>query len=179
MRSVAFTVLAAGMGLMVGGAVAVATVRTSTATRATVNAPHLVAPKASASPIGFGELFDPGPSLKPSAKALALDGRRVRIVGFMAEMEEPLAGAFYLVPRPIKLDESGGGTGDLPLESVLIAVPGSEGKTLPHVDGPLEGTGVLDVGNRADGQGRVSNFRLTLDPPASCGEGQACLGPRR
>jgi hypothetical protein len=179
MRSVAFTVLSAGMGLMVGGAVAVAMARSSTVSRVAVNAPHLVVPKAPASPIEFAELFDAGPSLKPSAKALALDGKRVRIVGFMAEMEEPLEGAFYLVPRPIKLDESGGGTGDLPLESVLIVVPASEGKMLPQVNGPLEGTGVLEVGNRADGQGRVSNFRLTLDPAASCGEGRACPGPRR
>jgi hypothetical protein len=118
---------------------------------------------ADATPLALRELLDSGPKLRPSAKARALDGKRVRIAGFMAELEEPMAGAFYLVPRPLRLDESGGGTGDLPLESVLVIVPGSEGKPVPHVDGALEGTGVLEVGNRADPEGRVSNFRLHLD----------------
>jgi hypothetical protein len=164
MRRPPIPVLAAAAVLsIVGGAVAVVTIRSAAAHRATGSGPNLVAPKGPASPLEFRELFAAGPALKPSAKALALDGKRVRIVGFMAEMEEPIEGAFYLVPRPIKLDESGGGTGDLPLESVLIAVPGAEGKLLPHVDGALEGTGVLEVGNRADERGRVSNFRLRLD----------------
>ena len=179
-------VLVAGVVLFVGGAVAVVTVRTvrtvrsvrsSAANLRTVSTPNLVAPKGPASPIEFRELFDSGPSLKPSAKALALDGKRVRIAGFMAEMEEPIEGAFYLVPRPIKLDESGGGTGDLPLESVLIVVPGSEGRMLSHVDGALEGTGVLEIGNRADERGRVSNFRLRLDRDPSRVEGPALPRP--
>jgi len=121
-------------------------------------------PESSAASLEFRELLDSGATLRPSTKALALHGQRVRVVGFMAEMEEPMKGAFYLVPRPMRLDESGGGTGDLPLESILVVVPGAEGKALPHVEGPLEGVGVLDVGNRADDQGRVSNFRLSLDP---------------
>jgi hypothetical protein len=110
------------------------------------------------------ELLDTGPTLRPSAKAVALAGKRVRLVGFMADMEEPMRGAIYLVPRPIRLDESGAGTGDLPLESVLVELTGAEGREIPHVEGALEATGVLEVGNRADDQGRVSNFRLRLDP---------------
>lgn len=82
----------------------------------------------------------------------------------MVEMEEPLRGAIYLAPRPLRLDESGAGTGDLPLESVLVEVPGFENRVIPHVEGALEGTGIFEVGNRADDQGRVSNFRLRLDP---------------
>jgi hypothetical protein len=75
-----------------------------------------------------------------------------------------MAGVFYLVPQPIHLDESGGGTGDLPLQTILVDVPGAAGKSIPHVRGALEGIGVFEVGNRADDQGRVSNFRLHLDP---------------
>jgi hypothetical protein len=123
-----------------------------------------------AASLEFRELLDPGAVLRPSAKALALQGKRVRVVGFMAEMEEPIQGAFYMVPCPMRLDESGAGTGDLPLESILVVVPGVEGKALPHVEGPLEGVGVLDVGNRADQQGRVSNFRLSLDSPRAVAE---------
>jgi len=162
MRNARVPVLAAGAALFVGGAIATVMARSSTANSTAVAAPNLIVQTGPASPLEFRELFEPGPSLEPSAKALALDGKRVRIVGFMAEMEEPLQGAFYLVPRPMKLDESGAGTGDLPLESVLIAVGGSEEKPLPHVSGALEGIGVLEVGNRADERGRVSNFRLRV-----------------
>jgi hypothetical protein len=137
-------------------------------TRARASAPAAVTPRiadtAAATTLAFPELLEPGPKLRPSPKALALNGKRTRIVGFMAETEEPMAGAFYLVSHPTHLDESGGGTGDLPLDSVLIAVPGAEGKAIPYVEGALEGVGVLEVGNRADQHGRVSNFRLRLDP---------------
>ncbi len=128
-----------------------------------------------ATPLAFGELLAPGAVLRPSDKALALNGKRVRIVGFMAEMEEPLAGAFYLVPRPLKLDESGAGTGDLPLESILVDVPGPVGRAIAHVEGALAGTGVLEVGNRADVQGRVANFRLRLDPDQRLAQPRAAL----
>jgi len=144
-----------------GFALAVRSSRTSSAKKTVATA--VVTNATPPAPIELRELLDPGPALRPSAKALALDGKRVRVRGFMAEMEEPIEGAFYLVPRPLKLDESGAGTGDLPLESILVAVPGAEGRALPHVAGALEGTGLLEVGNRADDKGRVSNFRLRLD----------------
>jgi len=152
--------VATGALLLTGVAVAVRIAHSSAAHRSA----RIVRSSDSAAPLEFRELLDSGPRLQPSAKATALEGKRVRVVGFMAEMEEPIQGAFYLVPRPIKLDESGAGTGDLPLESILIAVPGSEGKVIPHAEGALEGIGVLEVGNRADDQGHVSNFRLRLDP---------------
>ncbi len=120
-------------------------------------------PTQTAQTLEFRELFNSGPKLIPSAKALALNGKRVRMVGFMANMEVPIEGGFYLVPRPLSLDEAGGGTADLPLESVLVVVPSKEGRIIPHVAGALEGVGILEVGNRSDDQGRVSNFRLKLD----------------
>lgn len=45
--------------------------------------------------------------LKPSEKLRSLNGKRVRIVGFMAEMEHQPEGYFYLCSRPILCDESG------------------------------------------------------------------------
>jgi hypothetical protein len=121
----------------------------------------------------FRDLLDPGPKLKPSEKALALNGQRVRLVGFMAEMELPIKGGFYLVPRPLSLDEAGGGTADLPLESVLVVVPSMEGKVIAPVKGALEGIGRFEVGNRSDDEGRVSNFRLKLDLSAGVALPQA------
>jgi hypothetical protein len=172
MRTTSILVVAAGVLLFVGGAVAV---RASRGAQAPI-LPHSALQADVPAPLEFRELLDSGPALRPSAKATALDGKRVRIVGFMADMEEPMEGAFYLVPRPIKLDESGAGTGDLPLEGILVVVAGSEGKVLPQISGPLEGTGVLEVGNRADDHGRVSNFRLRLEPDHSRWRSRALPG---
>jgi hypothetical protein len=165
MRRATVLVIAAALSLLAGAAFAIWGPRFSTRDRGPRSArPGAAVGSPAATPLAFHELLAAGPELAPSAKARALDGKRVRVVGFMAEMEEPILGAFYLVARPLRLDESGGGTGDLPLSSILVAVPGAEGTIIPHAEGALEGTGVLEVGNRADDQGRVSNFRLRLDP---------------
>ncbi len=113
-----------------------------------------------------GELLAPGPRLAPSARALALDGRRVRLVGFMAELEDPPRGGFYLAPRPVRCDEEGAGTGDLPPDAVRVIVRSAVGEEIPFLPGPIEATGVLVLGNAADADGRVSLFRLVLDRPA-------------
>lgn len=118
-----------------------------------------------ATPLKASELFDPGATLEVSAKARALDGKRVRIVGFMAQMELPPKGGFFLSPRPVHCDEAGGGTADLPPESVMVIANSARNREVPFMEGALEMTGVFDVGNRADSDGRVSAFRLILDGP--------------
>jgi hypothetical protein len=111
------------------------------------------------------EIFEPGPVLRPSAKATRLVGKRVRMVGFMARMEVPPKGGFYLVPRPVHADEGGGGTADLPPQSVLVVSRSAAGQELPHIEGAVEVIGTLELGNRADEDGRVSAIRLVLDGP--------------
>ncbi len=119
-----------------------------------------------ATTIEFREFFEAGPGdLKPSAKLLGLHGRRARLVGFMAQMEQPPDGAFYLCPRPVYADESGAGTADLPVESVRVIVPSAKGKKIPFIARPIEVIGILEVGPRAEEDGTVSSIRLTLDPP--------------
>lgn len=114
--------------------------------------------------IAFSEFFVPSPrELRPSPRLRALEGRRVRLTGFMVRMEDPPKGAFYLAARPIACDESGAGTGDLPPEAVRVAVRSSPGATVPWVPRPLEVTGVLELGPQADESGRVSSIRLVLD----------------
>lgn len=117
-------------------------------------------------PIAFTEFFDPAPSrrgLKPSARLLGLEGKRVRIVGFMAQMEAPPRGGFYLCAQPVFATEAGGGTADLPPDAVLVLVHSASGKELELVRGPLEVTGVLELGSREDEDGRVSLIRIILD----------------
>src|SRR5499426_1185991 len=119
-----------------------------------------------AASIEFREFFEANASeLKPSAKLLSLNGRRVRLIGFMAQMEQPPSGAFYLCPRPVYADESGGGTADLPIGSVRVIVRSAKGKKVPFIAREIEVTGILEVGARAEEDGTVSAIRLTLDAP--------------
>jgi hypothetical protein len=120
-----------------------------------------------AAPLGWSELLAPGSVLAPSARAKALAGKRVRMVGFMARMELPTPGAFYLVPRPIACDEAGAGTADLMPASVLVLSESASGKDVAFVPGALAVSGVLEVGNQAGDDGRVSAFRLRLDRTTS------------
>jgi hypothetical protein len=116
--------------------------------------------------IGLDELLVPGTAeLRPSEKLLALEGKRVRLVGFMVRMELPPRGAFYLVPRPLSCDEAGGGTADLPPQTVRVIVPSAAGKQIAYNPRPLEVTGILETGNRIEGDGQASNIRLILDGP--------------
>jgi len=120
-----------------------------------------------AEPLAWSELLEPGAAFVLSAKTKALAGRRVRLVGFMAEMELPIPGAFYLVPQPVECDEAGGGTADLMPTSVLVISESARGQVVPHVPGALEVTGVLEVGNLPGPDGRMSAFRLRLDRGAA------------
>ena len=115
------------------------------------------------------ELLEPGADLRPSAKATALAGRRVRLVGFIADMELSAPGVLYLVPQPVRCDEAGGGTADLPPETVLVTLPSLAREVPQPAAGLVEVIGTLDVGNRPGPQGNASNFRLLMEQPTTGG----------
>jgi hypothetical protein len=137
--------------------------------------PLLAAPPAAAAEpreavqVSFTDLLVPGPKLAPSPKVASLAGRRVRLVGFMAELEAPPRGAFYLTARPVRCDEGGGGTGDLPPDAVRVIVRSASDQEIPFYPGAIEVAGVLDLGAGADEEGRPSSFRITLDRPEDIG----------
>jgi hypothetical protein len=101
--------------------------------------------------------------LRPSAKLLALQGKRVKLTGFMAKMELPPSGGFYLAAQPVTCDEAGGGSADLPPNAVYVVVRSHAGHTVSYTPRPLEVTGVLDVGHRVEPDGRATHIRITLD----------------
>jgi hypothetical protein len=113
------------------------------------------------------ELLDEGAELRPSAKALALAGARVKLVGFVAELEEPPEGVLFLTPLPVRCDEAGAGTADLPPGSVLVYGEALAGRRGQHVPGPVEAVGVLGVGSRTHASGHASSFQLALDTPSA------------
>jgi len=123
-------------------------------------------PASPAATLTFDRLYVNGPAgarVAPEVEALA--GQTVRLVGHMAQMEEPSPGAFYLAPRPVDADESGGGTGDLPPRSVRVEVPGRD--ELPWIRGPVEVEGRLEVGRLEDAEGRVSYLRIVVKVPSN------------
>jgi hypothetical protein len=85
----------------------------------------------------------------------------------MAQLEDGPRGAFYLASRPVSGDESGGGTADLPPDVVRVTVRSLAGAEVPYVPGPIEISGVLQLGTEVDEEGRVSRIRIVLDaaPP--------------
>ncbi|WP_306600451.1 hypothetical protein [Geothrix sp. 21YS21S-2] len=116
--------------------------------------------------LAFKDFFEVDASaIKPSGRLLALSGKRVRLVGFMAKMEVAPKGAFYLTPRPVSCDEEGGGTADLPPEAVYVVVRSSPGQEVPYTPSALEVTGRLQVGYRVEEDERVTHIRLLLDRP--------------
>lgn len=115
-------------------------------------------------PLAFSELVRPSSTaLVPTQKLLSLKGKRVRLAGFMAKMEFPSKGAFWLTQSPVVCDEAGAGTGDLPPNAVFVVVRSLAGEVVPFTPRPLEVTGVLDVGYRAEPDGRATHIRVTLD----------------
>jgi hypothetical protein len=114
-----------------------------------------IAPQATttkdATRIAFHEFLAPSTTeLKPSEKLRSLQGKRVRIVGFMTEMEHQPEGYFYLCSRPILCDESGGGIGELPIDAVRVVVRSSRSQPIKFIAPPLEVTGILELGGQSE-----------------------------
>jgi hypothetical protein len=108
-----------------------------------------------------------GNALQPSARLLAARGKRVRLVGFMAEMDLPPPNAFYLTRRPVACDEAGGGTADLPPDAVRVEVTSLSAVDLPFIPGAIQVIGTLDVGPKEHADGRLSTIRILLGADAT------------
>jgi hypothetical protein len=103
--------------------------------------------------------------LEPSAKLLALDGKRVRIVGFMIQQQPEPIGQFLLSPLPATIsDEDEPLADDLAPSVVTVSVPGAADKAIPLLPGLIRVSGVLHVGASLDAaSGRVSSVQVLLD----------------
>lgn len=111
--------------------------------------------------------------LEPSAAMTALQGRRVRIVGYMAAASLPMPGRLILAPIPVELgDEDEHLADDLPPQAVFVHLQGPAAtQVVPNYQGLLALTGRLELGAREEPDGHVSSVRLLLDADASA----ACL----
>lgn len=97
----------------------------------------------------FSEILDPSKSeLRPSEKLRSLQGKQVRITGFIVQMEEQPDNYFYLCARPIYCDESGGDIGDLPVDAVRVVIRNQP--KLKSFSDPIEVVGVLELGGQSE-----------------------------
>lgn len=133
-------------------------------TRAAENLPTL--PRG-VSELKFGEILEPigRKGLAITEKAQALNGKRVRILGYMVRQSPPTAGRLLLAPFPVQLhDEEYGLADDLPASTVHVFVGVKSEQPVPFTPGLLLLTGRLEVGSREEADGRISIIRLHLDP---------------
>ena len=103
--------------------------------------------------------------LQPTEKLLSLDGKRVRIVGYMVHQESASKGAFLLSPLPVLLsDEDESLADDLPASAIRIELSNARDLIVPPLPGLLQFTGTLHVGMRTDAaSGRATPAQIVLD----------------
>lgn len=118
---------------------------------------------AKSSYLAFAELLTQDPKLAISERARSHDGLKVKLVGYMAELEVAPRDAFYITQIPVTCDEAGDGTADLPLTAVLVKLGNHGSRFTHHVAGPIEVTGIFNVGRVTDSNGRNAWFSLTLE----------------
>ena len=99
------------------------------------------------------------------------DGRDVRLVGYMVQMEDPLPGRFMLSPRPVQMSEhADGDADDLPLALATVYLdPEQKDWVVPYTRGLIALTGRLELGRLEERDGRVSWVRLHLPAQATRG----------
>ena len=122
---------------------------------------------AGVSDLKFREIYPMpvGPrGLELSERVRALDGKRVRMVGYMVEQELPTRGGFILSPLPATIgDEDESLADDLPPSVVFVRLEGDNESQLSFMPGLLHFTGTLGVGPREEADGRIHSLRLNLD----------------
>jgi hypothetical protein len=99
--------------------------------------------------------------LEASPTLVDLDGKTVRMRGYMVHQDVPLPGVFILSPLPVELGDADESlSDDLPPNVVFVHF---DAEPLPYVRGEIEVVGQLDVGAQNEADGHVSQARLTLD----------------
>lgn len=103
--------------------------------------------------------------LEPTEKLLALQGRRVRVRGYVVAEEEPFPGVFMLAPLPVTVAERADGPADdLPAATLFVHLPDAHrAESVTPAREPVELSGILDLGAREEPSGRISYVRLLLD----------------
>ena len=109
--------------------------------------------------------------LEVTEKLKQLDGKRVRILGYMVQREQSFPGIFVLSPLPVQTqDQDSELADDLPPCVMYVSSPAHRDRRVPHTSDLLLLTGKLSLGNQVEADGRISTVRLALDEKPSSGQ---------
>ncbi|MBI4626780.1 MAG: hypothetical protein HY736_26615 [Verrucomicrobia bacterium] len=110
----------------------------------------------------FGPIGDRG--LEYSAKLRALDGRLVRLTGYMVREQEHSPGLFLFAGRPATVETKGLCAVDTaPPTAVHVLLPSDADRRVPYRPGRIVLLGRIELGPRLEVDGRNSTVRLVLD----------------
>ena len=134
------------------------------------------------------ELFDSGKTfvlpagprgLEYSTGARGLDGKNVRISGFMVRHLHDDPAVFLLTEQPTVLNVAEYGLADsLPPNAVHVFLPVLPGMAPDWVRQPIVVYGRLELGTREEADGRISQVRLYADH-ITAADGRTLIEPRR
>ena len=117
--------------------------------------------------------------LRLTDKLRGLAGKRVRVLGYMAQQEQPVPGMFLFSAIPVRLNEEHYGLADdLPAATLFVSMPKNRDQVVPHTPGLMLLTGTLSVGNQEEADGRISTVRLALEIPESATKKNFNLSPK-
>jgi hypothetical protein len=119
-------------------------------------------------PLAFHEFYKMpvgARGLEPTDRLLSLNGKRVRILGYMGEMQRDSKRALIFSPLPLEAQpEEYGLCDDIPATHILVTLPGNTDEQISHINGRLLLTGILSVGTYSENR-ETSFVRMTLDDP--------------
>ncbi|UXI68197.1 hypothetical protein [Tahibacter amnicola] len=130
-----------------------------------VSVPASAAPRG-VSDLKFQDIFQRpvGPAgLALTDTVRALDGKRVRMVGYMVKGAASSPGLFLLSPLPVMAGEEDEGLADdVPATTVAVVLPNAV--DVPYFAGLIQVTGTLRLAPREDARSsRILNLSLELD----------------
>ncbi len=104
--------------------------------------------------------------LEFSDKAKTLDGKNVRLLGYMVRQSTYTPWKILLTAMPVTVCEKEYGfCDDLPASIVHVTLPKGTSPIPQFTPGLMLLTGTLHLGNREEADGRISTVRLDLLPP--------------
>jgi hypothetical protein len=105
--------------------------------------------------------------LEPTEKLASLNGKRVRILGYMADIRLRNNRQMLFAPLPLRAQPlEYGQADDIPATHVLVRVPGHPAQPVPFTPGLMLLTGTLSVGGKSL-DGEKAYVRLLLDAPST------------
>lgn len=137
-------------------------------------------PPAGVTDIAFSEFFGPigERGLEYSAKLRALQGRVVRLVGYMVRVQERAPGLFLFAGWPTSVATKGVCTFDnTPPSAVHVLLPTAGDRLVPYRPGRIILVGRIEIGPRPEVDGRNSTVRLVLDAESTAAFAPAAARP--